>query len=232
MREEGYDIVQAHSGKEALELLDAQTVEGRILLDAQMPEFSGYETCRLIKDSPALRNIPLLMVTASETARDVIEGMRAGADDCVGKSNDFALLKAHVRVQLRRKQFEDQERGIREELLRKEAEAARARSAQEIAEMRAAMADELEKKNRELEAFAYSVSHDLRSPLRTIGGFTQALSDDFRGQLPAEAQSHLDRVMSGVSRMTGLIDSLQSRPAPAGRSLIGSRSTCPGSRVR
>jgi len=207
LRGEGYDVVQACSGKEALELLEVQAVDC-ILLDVRMPGLSGNETCRIIKDRPALRNIPLLMLTAAEEPQFVIEGMNAGADDYISKSGDFAVLKARVRAQLRRKQFEDEYRGIRDELLQKELDTAEARAAQQIAEARAAMVDELEKKNRELEAFTYAVSHDLRAPLRTIRGFTQALLDDFGGQFPAEAQKHLDRVKAGALRMSKLIDSL------------------------
>jgi two-component system NtrC family sensor kinase len=207
LRQEGYDVVQACSGKEALELLEVQPVDC-ILLDVRMPELSGNETCQIIRKRPALRNIPLLMLTAMEGPEAVIEGINSGADDYISKSSDFTVLKARVRAQLRRKQFEDEYRGIREELLHKELEAAEARAAEEIAEERAAMVDELEKKNRELEAFTYSVSHDLRAPLRTIRGFTQALLDDFGRQLPPGAQAHVDRVQRGALRMSKLIDAL------------------------
>ena len=54
----------------------------------------------------------------------MIEGINAGADDYITKSADFEVLKARLRAQLRRKQFEDENRRIRDELLRKEMEAA------------------------------------------------------------------------------------------------------------
>ena len=207
LRQEGYDVVQAHSGKEALELLEVQPVDC-ILLDVRMPELSGNETCQMIRNRPNLRNIPLLMLTAIEGPEAVIEGINSGADDYISKSSDFTVLNARVRAQLRRKQFEDEYRGIREELLQSELKAAHARAAQEIAEARAAMVDELEKANRELEAFTYSVSHDLRAPLRTVRGFTQALLDDFDGKLPQGAQDHVNRVQRAALRMSKLIDAL------------------------
>src|SRR5579871_1380622 len=67
---------------------------------------------------------------------------------------------------------------------------------------------ELEGANSELEAFCYAVSHDLRTPLRAIDGFSQALAQDYGGLLPEEGHSYLDRVRSGAHRMDELITSL------------------------
>ncbi len=67
---------------------------------------------------------------------------------------------------------------------------------------------ELEVANRELEAFSYSVSHDLRAPLRAIDGFAQAIVDDCGPQLDAKARGHLDRVSAAAGRMAELIDDL------------------------
>jgi PAS domain S-box-containing protein len=69
-------------------------------------------------------------------------------------------------------------------------------------------ATELEVANRELEYFSYSVSHDLRAPLRTIDGFSQALLEDYREQLPPDAQNFLERVRNAAQRMAKLIDDL------------------------
>ena len=67
---------------------------------------------------------------------------------------------------------------------------------------------QLEAANKELEAFAYSVSHDLRAPLRGIDGWSLALAEDYADQLDARAHEYLDRVRSETQRMGLLIDAL------------------------
>ena len=67
---------------------------------------------------------------------------------------------------------------------------------------------QLEASNRELESFSYSVSHDLRAPLRGIDGYSQALLEDYGEQLPEEGQRYLERIRSSTQRMATLIDDL------------------------
>ena len=149
LRGEGYDVVPARSGEEGLEMLVAQQFDC-ILLDLVMPGIDGIETCRRIKSSPLFRDIPLIMLTAAEDRRAMIEALGVGADDFISKSSELEVLKARVRAQLRRKQFEDEHRNIREKLLRSQIEAAEARAARELAETRAQLVEELELKNGEL----------------------------------------------------------------------------------
>jgi PAS domain S-box-containing protein len=96
-----------------------------------MPEMPGHVVCRQIKASPALRLIPVVMLTGREDSEAMIESFDAGADDYVPKSSDFAVLRARLRAQLRRRQFEDETLRIREELQKKEFEAAQARAVSE-----------------------------------------------------------------------------------------------------
>jgi len=85
---------------------------------------------------------------------------------------------------------------------------------QDITERRVAEAQLLnaiqaaEAANRELEAFSYSVAHDLRSPLRAIDGFSQALLEDYGDKLDAEGQKNLERVRASAQHMADLIDDL------------------------
>jgi signal transduction histidine kinase len=207
LRSEGYDIVLASSGEEALAMLGVQPVDC-VLLDLMMPGIGGEETCRRIKMAPSIRDTPLIMLTALEDRDAMIRGLGAGADDFIAKSSDLAVLKARVLAQIRRKQFEDEHRNIREQLLRKEHEASEARASHALAEMRAQLLRDLEHKNRELEAFGYSVSHDLRAPLRSIDGFSQILLEDYGKQLDARGQDHLRRISAAAQRMGNLIDAM------------------------
>jgi signal transduction histidine kinase len=99
---------------------------------------------------------------------------------------------------------------------RLEAEAARHAQAREtIMQLNEALegkvmerTQQLQATNQELESFCYSVSHDLRGPLRSISGFTQALIEELPAELPGDSQRYLDKVMAGTRRMSQLIDDL------------------------
>jgi DNA-binding response OmpR family regulator len=209
LRAEGYDVVLARSGEEALDLLAVQTVDC-ILLDLLMPGVGGYETCRRIKSAPALRDTPLIMLTALDDRETILRGLGAGADDFIAKSSDVEVLKARVLAQIRRKQFEDENRRFREQIRREAREATEANAARVLTEMRALLVNDLELKNRELEAFSYSVSHDLRAPLRIIDGFSLALIEDCYDSLDEHGRDHLRRVRAAAQRMGELIDAMLS----------------------
>jgi two-component system, NtrC family, sensor kinase len=180
-----------------------------------MPGIGGRETCVRVKHVPAMRDIPIIMLTAVEDRETMIQGLGAGADDYIAKSSELDLVRARVRAQIRRKQFEDEHRAVREQLLRAEYEAGKARSALEVAETRAALTEQLESKNAELqlkndelESFSYSVAHDLRAPLRSIDGFSLALLEEYNERLDDEGKQYLQYVRQSTQRMARLIDDL------------------------
>jgi signal transduction histidine kinase len=108
-----------------------------------------------------------------------------------------------------RRTFDDDYRGFFELVAGHLATAvSNARAYEKLAETGAALLRDVERKNRELEAFGYSVSHDLRAPLRAIDGFSQALLEDHASQLDADGQDCLRRVRASAKRMAELIDGL------------------------
>ncbi|MCW3834732.1 response regulator [Sphingomonas canadensis] len=189
LRAEGFDVVFARSGEEALELLAAQPVDC-ILLDLVMPGIGGHEACRRIKATPILQRIPVIMLTALKDRESMVRGLDAGADDYVDKAADFEVLRSRVRAQLRRKQFEDQNRVIRERLAQKELEAIEARAAREMAAMQAVL-EERRRNEREMAKLqaelahvsrwnamgmiAGTIAHELNQPLTAATNFLHAL---------------------------------------------------------
>jgi PAS domain S-box-containing protein len=90
---------------------------------------------------------------------------------------------------------------------------------------------QLQDANKELEAFAYSISHDLRAPLRHISGFARILTEDFGPSLPDDAQHHLQRIEQGASRMGQLVDELLSLTR-VGRQALAVQATSLGTLVQ
>lgn len=214
LRDEGYDVVLAASGEEAIEVLAAQEVDC-ILLDCMMPGIGGIEACSRIKGAPLIGDVPVIMLTMLDGGDSVIEGLTAGADDYIAKSAGFDVINARIRSQIRRKRTEDNRRRARERLLYGERRAAEAQAAREIAEARAAMVEQLERTtaeldaaNREIESLSHSVSYGLRAPLRGITGFARALEEDLTSSLSDEHLDYLRRIQSSAIHMGELVDSL------------------------
>ncbi len=102
----GYTAVTAASGREALAQVESERPD-LVLLDVVMPEMSGYEVCRKIRENPATEILPVVMVTALDAAQERIKGLDAGADDFLTKPINQAELLARVRSLLRIKELYD-----------------------------------------------------------------------------------------------------------------------------
>jgi len=102
----GYAVVTAASGAEALKQVEAEKPD-LVLLDVVMPEMSGYEVCRRIRENPATGILPVVMVTALDPTEERIKGLDAGADDFLTKPINQPELLARVRSLLRIKELYD-----------------------------------------------------------------------------------------------------------------------------
>jgi two-component system cell cycle response regulator len=104
---EYFDVLTASSGAEALAIC-ARAECDIILLDVMMPDIDGFEVCRRLKSSPATHFIPVVMITALDSAADRVRGLEAGADDFLTKPVSDVVLIARVRSLTRLKMMTDE----------------------------------------------------------------------------------------------------------------------------
>jgi len=98
LEQEGYDVLAAGEGSEALELARTKTPD-LILLDIMLPGMSGFEICRMIRQEST---VPILMLTARGDEPDRVVGLDLGADDYITKPFSLREVLARVRAALRR----------------------------------------------------------------------------------------------------------------------------------
>jgi signal transduction histidine kinase len=149
-----------------------------VLSDVMMPLLDGFGLRRALRSNPTTAYVPVILLSARAGEEAVLEGLEAGADDYLIKPFRARELLARVQTHLN------------------------------LARLRREWASDLERANRELEAFSYSVSHDLRAPLRTIDGFSKVLLDGYEDRLDDQGRHCLSRVRVAVRRMSQLIDDL------------------------
>lgn len=191
-------LVEARSSEFSVELKCADRVsvglehlaEGGtdvILLDLTLPDSDGLETFARVHDHAP--QVPIVVMSGLEDERLAVEAVQQGAQDYLVKGRvDSNLLKRSILYAVGRKQVE-----LKVERLNRELERG-------LADIQAV--------NKELEAFSYSVSHDLRAPLRAIDGFSQILLEDHREGLNKEGRRILDVIRDNAGRMERLIDDL------------------------
>ena len=99
LEKNGFTVTAAHDGCEALDAL-ARFRPALVISDIQMPNMDGYELCRRVKADPALREIPLILLTSLSAPQDIIRGLECGADNFVVKPYDDDFLLARIRAVL------------------------------------------------------------------------------------------------------------------------------------
>jgi two-component system sensor histidine kinase/response regulator len=190
----GENVVEASSGADGLRQL-LRLEFAVILLDVRMPMMDGFETAELIRQRPRSELTPIIFVTALDQAEtDMGKGYDLGAVDFVFAPVVPAILRAKIAVFV--------------ELYRAQQELRRYRSQLEVLVEERTTA--LTAINRELEAFSYSVSNDLRAPLLAFDGLSQALLDDYGSKLDKKAKDYLQRMRRASQRMTSVFEGLQS----------------------
>jgi adenylate cyclase len=112
---QSYEVLRAAGGLAALETLGARPVD-LVLLDVMMPDLDGYTVLQRMKADAALRDIPVLMISALDELESVVRCIQLGAEDYLNKPFDPVLLQARVGACLEKKRLHDQEARHRQEL--------------------------------------------------------------------------------------------------------------------
>jgi hypothetical protein len=185
LRHEGYETVGFSSGPEALAAIREKPFDV-LLTDLRMPGMDGIALVRAALETDA--NLVCIMMTGAGTITTAVESMKAGTLDYVLKPFKLSVILPVLA------------RALTVRRLRLENAALQRRVRERTAELEAA--------NRELEAFSHSVSHDLRAPLRWIGGYSHLLEEELGPQLAGRGQELLGNIQDSVEQMGKLIEGL------------------------
>lgn len=117
VRKDGYKVTAADSGRQALELIEAHSFD-LVLLDLLMPELSGYEVLKILRQNFSITELPIIMLTAKQESEALVDTLQLGANDYVVKPIDFNILVARIDTQIALKRKDEDYRVIKENLER------------------------------------------------------------------------------------------------------------------
>lgn len=223
LKNSGYEVDSASDGMIAFEKV-LSSMPDIIISDILMPEMDGFELCRKIKTDPLFKHIPFVFYTATYVdERDRQLAMSLGASRFLIKPMDIdnfikeleEVIEEHKigelyvpeepleeLEKLDRLQLEAVTRKLNKKV--KELENYKKHLEEIIKERTKA----LEETNKELEAFIYSVSHDLRAPLRAIDGFSEIFISDYGDSIDEKGRDIFSRIRINAQRMKQLLDKL------------------------
>ena len=180
LQEQGFTVYEVENGREALDFLQDRLVD-ILLLDLLMPEMDGFEVLAQLKADERLQHIPILIISASERMEDVVRCIEMGATDYLPKPFDPVLLRARVNASMNMKRMRDLEREYTQTL---------------------------QAQNLELDAFARTVAHDLKTPITPIIGYAELLADFYADDLDDRGRQLLQMIVRNGRRMANIIDAL------------------------
>lgn len=214
---DGYQLIKANSGRQALKILLTEFDFALILMDVKMPNLNGFETAALIYERERLKHIPIIFITANTYGEEnVFKGYRTGAVDYIYKPINPGLLRAKVAVfvdlykknsqlVLQEKKLIAINNSLQNEINDRKA------SEEKIIELNKKLLstiEGLEKANKELDRFAFMASHDLQEPLRKIRTFSDRLQVKYKDQLDEDGLLNINRIQKSAVRMEELINDI------------------------
>lgn len=162
---EGINVVEARDGREALEFLNSKVNVDLVITDFEMPEMNGDELCRNIREKLGMKDIPVIFLTAMAERDLILQLFKCGATDYLVKPFAKEELLARLKVHLNEKRLRDDLAG---------------------------KVNQLKKMNKLKDDFLAIASHDLRSPLSGILGFTElVLEADYLKEEEREFMTHI-----------------------------------------
>lgn len=180
LKQEGYEVRPVLSGQQALHAAFNNPPD-LVLLDIRMPEMDGYEVLKELKAHAKTQDVPVIFLTALNEAKDEARGLEMGVVDYLTKPVVLPILKSRVKTHLQLKFQRDklEERN-----------------------------QELQAMNEELNAFAYSASHDLKAPLALINLYTQFIREEFEDSHDEDGIESVKSIENACYKMQQLIESL------------------------
>jgi len=186
LRGAGFAVMEARCGADALRLVREHSPR-LIVLDVKLPDIDGWEICRRLKSDPTTAAILVLQMSATYVSEaDTVRALEGGADACLTEPVEPPVLVATVRALLRARNAEEATRAalVREQMAREAAETA----------------------NRAKDQFLAVLSHELRSPLQGVMGWTHLLR---QGRLDAPASKHaLEVIDRSLRQQVALVNDL------------------------
>lgn len=197
------ELIKVTSGNEALK----QTLNHQFalaLIDIQMPEMDGYELAGILREEEKTSSLPFIFISGVFTDNlNIFKGYDKGAFSFITKPFQPEILRNKVKLFIDNYQHETLLKSLNKDLEEKNSE--------------------LHDLNKELEAFTYSVSHDLRAPLRVINGYSNILIEDYFENADPEAQKLLKNINANSLKMSRMIDAFLSLSKTARKELVKTR---------
>jgi two-component system, NtrC family, sensor kinase len=173
----GYSVVSADSGVQALNML-ADEAPDLVLLDIEMPQMDGYETCRRIKQNEASRVVPVIFLSSLQNPNDKVKGFEAGAVDYVTKPFQekelLARVETHLELRYLQKDLEIQNSRLQQEIMERtriesELQKSKADLEQMVIELKTAQSRILQQeKMASIGQLAAGVAHEINNPIGFI----------------------------------------------------------------